>query len=138
MADDTKKPMGRPEIILTEETLKLVKNFAKIGLRVNDIVLLLKDIQPICKKTLTSKYGDIIREGRAHSKTAILNTLYHMATSGNNTSATIFAAKTICGIGENMIDDLNIEHDLKEIESIGTKDPLQASKRYIQIMQGEK
>jgi len=141
--EDKKKKIGRPTIVFSDENRQIIANAARIGMRNEDIVLLLQGVKDISVKTLKRNFQELLTEERGKAKYAILKTLYKMATSGQNTAATIFAAKTMCGINEshyekisegNIIDESDISDELK----IDTKDPLEASKKYIEIMRGDK
>jgi hypothetical protein len=69
---------------------------AGLGMRHEDIAVVLE----IAEKTLRKHFHVELARGAIEANAKVLQTLYGMATSGENTAATIFYAKTRCGLRE--------------------------------------
>jgi hypothetical protein len=69
---------------------------AGLGMRHQDIAVVLE----IAEKTLRKHFRQELSRGAIEANAKVLQTLYAMATSGENTAATIFYAKTRCGLRE--------------------------------------
>ena len=78
-----------------ERALTQIKKCASLGIRWEDIAIITghKEITLQRNKLAKAAY----REGRAHCKLAIANSLFAMATGGKHPASTIFAAKVILG-----------------------------------------
>jgi len=72
-----------------------------IGIPQDDIALLL-DVTP---KTLRKYFRRELTHGAIEANAKVMETLFEMATSGDNTAATIFYAKTRCGWREKPRDE---------------------------------
>jgi hypothetical protein len=88
--------MARPSFVPSVEQRRSVKAMAGLGLRHQDIALVLE----ISEKTLRKHFRSELTRGAIEANAKVLQTLYGMATSGENTAATIFYAKTRCGLRE--------------------------------------
>jgi DNA-binding NarL/FixJ family response regulator len=88
--------MARPCFVPSAEQRRSVKAMAGLGLRHQDIALVLE----ISEKTLRKHFRSELTRGAIEANAKVLQTLYGMATSGENTAATIFYAKTRCGLRE--------------------------------------
>ena len=88
--------MARPPFRPSDEQRRSVKAMAGLGMRHQDIALVLE----IAEKTLRKHFRVELARGAIEANAKVLQTLYTMATSGDNTAATIFYAKTRCGLRE--------------------------------------
>jgi hypothetical protein len=88
--------MARPPFRPSAEQRRSVKLMAGLGMRHQDIALVLD----IAEKTLRKHFQQELALGAIGANAKVLQTLYGMATSGANTAATIFYAKTRCGLRE--------------------------------------
>jgi hypothetical protein len=88
--------MARPSFSPSVEQRRSVKAMAGLGLRHQDIAVVLE----IAEKTLRRHFRVELTRGAIEANAKVLQTLYGMATSGENTAATIFYAKTRCGLRE--------------------------------------
>ncbi len=89
--------MARPTFQVTEHLSKEVKMMASVGCRQEDIAKVL-DVTP---KTLRKHFRQELDTGAIEANAEVMQTLYRMATSGTNTSVSIFWAKARCGWREN-------------------------------------
>lgn len=80
----------------TDELRKLVKRLAGIGLRDEDIALVVE----ISERSVQRHFRNELKAGRAAASAKVAQTLFQMATSGGNTAATIFWAKCRLGWSE--------------------------------------
>jgi hypothetical protein len=88
--------MARPEFKVTEAAQKTVKGMAALGCKHDDIATLLE----ISPKTLRKHFRTELDRGAIEANAKVLQSLFDMATSGKNTAASIFWAKTRCGMRE--------------------------------------
>jgi hypothetical protein len=88
--------MARPSFTPSAEQRRSVKAMAGLGMRHQDIAVVLD----IAEKTLRKHFRVELARGAIEANAKVLQTLYGMATSGENTAATIFYAKTRCGLRE--------------------------------------
>jgi hypothetical protein len=88
--------MARPAYEATDKSRKAVRILAGLGTRHEEIALML-DITP---KTLRKHFREELDRGATEANAKVMETLYKMATSGKNTAAAIFWAKTRCGLRE--------------------------------------
>jgi hypothetical protein len=88
--------MARPSFSPSAEQRRSVKAMAGLGMRHQDIAVVLE----IAEKTLRKHFRVELARGAIEANAKVLQTLYAMATSGENTAATIFYAKTRCGLRE--------------------------------------
>ena len=88
--------MARPSFTPSPEQRRSVKAMAGLGMRHQDIAVVLE----IAEKTLRKHFRVELARGGIEANAKVLQTLYGMATSGENTAATIFYAKTRCGLRE--------------------------------------
>jgi len=88
--------MARPSFSPAAEQRRSVKAMAGLGMRHQDIAVVLE----IAEKTLRKHFRVELARGAIEANAKVLQTLYGMATSGENTAATIFYAKTRCGLRE--------------------------------------
>ncbi len=92
-----KKRMARPTFQVTEQQSEQVKTMASLGLRQDDIAKVLN----IAAKTLRKHFRKELDTGAIEANTEVAKTCYRMATSGTNTTATIFWLKARAGWREN-------------------------------------
>ena len=88
--------MARPSFNPSAEQRRSVKAMAGLGMRHQDIAVVLE----LAEKTLRKHFRQELSRGAIEANAKVLQTLYAMATSGENTAATIFYAKTRCGLRE--------------------------------------
>jgi hypothetical protein len=88
--------MARPSFSPAAEQRRSVKAMAGLGMRHQDIAVVLE----IAEKTLRKHFRMELARGAIEANAKVLQTLYGMATSGENTAATIFYAKARCGLRE--------------------------------------
>ena len=88
--------MARPRFSPTAEQRRLVKVMAGLGVPQEQIASVL-DISP---HTLRRHFRRELDCGVVEANAKVLQALYGMATSGKNTAASIFWAKTRCGLRE--------------------------------------
>jgi hypothetical protein len=88
--------MPRPSYQPSDEQRKVVKTMAAFGTPQDDIAVVL-DIAP---KTLRKHFRSDLDRGSIEANAKVMQTLFGMATSGTNTAASIFWAKTRCGLQE--------------------------------------
>ncbi|HEX4773712.1 MAG TPA: hypothetical protein VH351_22965 [Bryobacteraceae bacterium] len=88
--------MARPEFQVTEKAKKMVTDMAGFGFRHDDIATMLE----ITPKTLRKHFRSELDRGAIEANQKVMKSLFGMATSGKNTSASIFWAKTRCGMRE--------------------------------------
>jgi hypothetical protein len=88
--------MARPPFKATPKSRKLVKTMAALGCRHEDIATLLE----ITPKTLRKHFRSELDRGMIEANAKVMESLFAMATSGKNTAASIFWAKTRCGLRE--------------------------------------
>ena len=89
--------MPRPRFIPTEERRRTVKSMSGYGITQPEIATVLGLRS---EKTLRKHFRAELDRGAIDAKTQILQTLYQMAISGKHVAATIFLAKTRCGLRE--------------------------------------
>lgn len=89
--------MARPTFQVTEHLSKEVKMLASVGCRQEDIARVLE----ITPKTLRKHFRQELDTGAIRANAEVAQTMYRMATSGTNTSASIFWLKVRCGWREN-------------------------------------
>jgi hypothetical protein len=82
--------MARPSFSPSAEQRRSVKAMAGLGMRHQDIAVVLE----IAEKTVRKHFRQELARGAIEANAKVLQTLYGMATSGENTAATIFYAKT--------------------------------------------
>jgi predicted transcriptional regulator len=88
--------MGRPAFEPTAKARKFVASMAALGVRHDEIATLLE----ITPKTLRKHFRSELDRGVIEANAKVMQTLYRMASSGKNTAASIFWAKTRCGLRE--------------------------------------
>jgi hypothetical protein len=88
--------MGRPSYQPDEKTREQVFMWAKYGVPVSDMALMMK----ISKPTVHKHFQDEIDAGLSHAHTKVRQTLWEMAVSGQFPAMTIFYAKTQLGYRE--------------------------------------
>ena len=88
--------MARPAFEPTEQGQRQVKTMAALGFRHDDIATIIG----IAPKTLRKHFRNELDCGGIEANAKVLRTLLEMATSGKNTAASIFWAKTRCGFRE--------------------------------------
>lgn len=102
--------MGRPSFQVTDEQRKWVRTMASLGIPQDDIALLLE----VTPKTLRKHFRKELTHGAIEANAKVMETLFAMATSGKNTAATIFYAKTRCGLREKPRDETRSAPQPKE------------------------
>jgi hypothetical protein len=85
----TKRKVGRPPYLVTEDTKNKVYNLSIVGTRYEDIALVLG----ISDDTLTKYYKSELEKGRIEANAAVAGTLFEKAKQGD-TSSMIFWLKT--------------------------------------------
>ena len=85
--------MARPSYQATEKDRKMVKSMSAYGCRHEDIAKVLN----ISPKTLRKHFRSELDLGTIEANSEVIKSLFKMATSGKNTAASIFWAKTRCG-----------------------------------------
>jgi hypothetical protein len=80
----------------TEEGRRRVRSLVLLGCGHDDIAMMME----IAPKTLLKNFRAELEWGAIEANVEVLDTLFTMATSGKNTTASIFWAKTHCGFGE--------------------------------------
>jgi hypothetical protein len=88
--------MARPIYKVIESDRSNVENMARLGIKHEAIATVLG----ITAKTLRKHFRKELDLGMINANKEVLKTLFDMAKSGKNTSATIFWAKTRCGMRE--------------------------------------
>jgi len=88
--------MGRPSFRVEEKDRHKVQKLAGLGIRQDDIAESLN----ISAKTLRKHFRAQLSKGMIEANEQVMDILFKMATSGSNTTATIFWAKTRCGFRE--------------------------------------
>jgi predicted transcriptional regulator len=86
----------------TEETRAKVYNWAKYGVPVEDMAVMIG----LATKTVQKHYATEIAAGKSFAHTTVRQTLWDMATSGEHPAMTIFYCKTQLGFRE--VDRSNI------------------------------
>src|SRR5260370_16416414 len=86
--------MARPSFTPSAEQRRSVKAIAGLGMRHQDIAVVLE----VAEKTLRKHFRVELARGAIEANAKVLQTLYGMATSGENTAATIFYANTRCAL----------------------------------------
>lgn len=89
------KVMARLPHEVTEKSRRLVKSMAAMGCRHDEIATLME----ITPKTLRKHYRGELDRGAIEANAKVMQSLFTMATSGKSAAATIFWAKTRCGMG---------------------------------------
>jgi hypothetical protein len=89
--------MARPSFGPTEEQRRLVKSMAAVGIRQEDIAVVL-GLRSV--KTLRKHFSKELDCGRIEANGQVAQTLFDLATSGVCVAATIFWAKTRMGFQE--------------------------------------
>lgn len=84
---------GRPSFPANARDRKQVKALAGMGFRHEDIAMLLG----IAPKTLRKHFRSELDCGAIEANAKVVKALFDMATSGENTAASIFWTKTRCG-----------------------------------------
>jgi hypothetical protein len=90
----TPKIVGRPAFHATDEDRAKVARMSRLGIPQSQIAIVIGITLPTLRKHFRQ---ELIQAIETHLKVA--TTLFQMATSGTNTAATIFWAKTRCGFG---------------------------------------
>jgi transposase len=85
--------MPRSRFLPTDEQRRLVKSLSAIGTKQNDVAQRLG----ITEKTLRKYFRQELDSGELEANSKVAQTLFKMATSGENTAATIFWLKTRAG-----------------------------------------
>ncbi len=88
--------MGRPVYEVTDEKREQVRTMASMGMTQDDI----GRVMGATAKTLRKHFREELELSAIEANTKVMQTLYTMATSGANTTASIFWAKTRCGLRE--------------------------------------
>lgn len=88
--------MARPSFTATEKQRRQVKSMVALGLKQEEIATLLE----ITPKTLRKHFRSELDRGALEANAEVMRSLFKMATSGQNTAATIFWVKTRCGLRE--------------------------------------
>jgi hypothetical protein len=86
--------MPRPKMNPTDEQRRLVKSFAAVGTRHEEIAQMVGIRSP---KTLRKHFRDELNRGAIEANANVARTLYQMATSGESPAATIFWLKCRAG-----------------------------------------
>jgi len=92
--------MARPPFIPSDEQRRYVRSMAAFGIRQEDIA---KVVGFRSLKTLRKHFSKEMESGRIDANCKVLQTLYEMATSGEDVAATIFWAKTRLGFQETRV-----------------------------------
>lgn len=82
--------MARPPFIPTDENRRLVKSLSAVGLPQADIALMIEIRSP---RTLRKHFRQELDRGGLEANSSVAKTLYEMATSGEDVTATIFWLK---------------------------------------------
>ena len=85
--------MPRSRLVPTDEQRRLVKSLSAIGTRQGDIARRLG----LTEKTLRKYFREELDSGELEANSKVAQTLFKMATSGENTAAAIFWLKTRAG-----------------------------------------
>ena len=85
--------MSRPEYQPSDKDRRQVKALSALGTRHEDMAKFM-DIAP---KTLRKHFRDELDRGAIEANAKVVETLFKMATSGKNTSASIYWTKARCG-----------------------------------------
>lgn len=88
--------MARPSYQPTEEIRKVVTAMSALGCRHDDIATVLE----VSPKTLRKHFRKELDRGAIEANKKVMETLFEMATSKQHVAATIFWAKTRCGMRE--------------------------------------
>ena len=92
--------MPRARFVPTEEQRSAVRSMAAYGIKQEDITT---EIGLRSSKTLRKHFSPEIKRGAIQANTRVGQTLYKMATSGENTAASIFWLKTRAGWRETQV-----------------------------------
>jgi hypothetical protein len=84
---------GRPPALPTDETRRIVRLMSGMGIPQSQIATIIA----VTPKTLRKHYHKELKRSAINANLEVLKTLYSLATSGKNASASIFWAKTRCG-----------------------------------------
>lgn len=88
--------MPRKSHEVTEKGRRMVKSMAAMGCRHEEIATLVE----VTPKTLRKHYRVELDRGAIEANAKVMQSLFTMATSGKSAAATIFWAKTRCGMKE--------------------------------------
>jgi hypothetical protein len=88
--------MARQAHEVTETSRRLVKSMVALGCRHEDVATMLE----VTPKTLRKHYRVELDRGAIEANAKVMQSLFTMATSGKHAAATIFWAKTRCGLRE--------------------------------------
>ena len=88
--------IGRPVFEVTDEKREQVRTLASMGMTQGDI----GRVMGVTAKTLRKHFREELELSAIEANTKVMQTLFTMATSGANTTASIFWAKTRCGLRE--------------------------------------
>lgn len=99
------------EIQLTDEQFKLLRELSGLGLTFEQMSRCMNISVP----TLRRKYLDVIEEGRVDLSLTLRRRLYKLATEKDNLGALIFLAKTIGGMSEKQVVELNLPPTSSEL-----------------------
>ena len=86
--------MARPGFEVTDKKRQYARTLAAMGLPHDDIATLVG----ASPKTLRKYFAAELQHSPLEANAKVMETLYTMATSGANTSASIFWAKSRCGM----------------------------------------
>jgi len=92
--------MARPRFVPTEEQRSTVKSMAAYGIKQEDIAT---EIGLRSSKTLRKHFSQEIKRAAIQANTRVGQTLYKMATSGEEPAATIFWLKARAGWRETQV-----------------------------------
>lgn len=98
--------MPRNNFHPTDEQRKIVQNLAGIGMPQDQIASLLD----ICKMTLVKYFRPELTRGDAAATAKVAETLYKMATNGQNVAATIFWMKARAKWSERLEHSVTVEN----------------------------
>ncbi len=88
--------MARRAHEVSEKSRRMVKSLAAMGCRHEEIATLVE----VTPKTLRKYYRVELDRGAIEANAKVMQSLFTMATSGRSAAATIFWAKTRCGLRE--------------------------------------
>ena len=107
-----KNKKGRKPHVVTDEAKHRVRTLAGFGLKNEQIAA----VMLFSRSTLERHYQDQLDLGRAVALATVTETAFKMATSGDNTTMTIFWLKTQAGWRE-VSRDINVNQTVHHIET---------------------
>lgn len=121
---------GRPKKDIDPEQ---VRKLAMINCSYEEMAAILK-----CdESTLTRRFAQVIKEGRANLKTSLKRAMYTKAVTEKNTTMQIWLSKALLGYRDNVdiTGDINVEHNVKvsalgpeQLTKMIEKDPFSQAK----------